>query len=102
MLMLRLNPKETHHVVGGSPISVFAFRALGRTISSLWLGSSSREPKSNKNRGHAQPKRGEASMLLGCGSNMGTQSTGVITLTVSGGYQSPKMGLFPFNPPLRG
>ena len=27
---------------------------------------------------------------------------GVIALTVSGGYQSQKMGLFLFNPPLRG
>ena len=26
---------------------------------------------------------------------------GVIILTVSGGYQSQKFGLFPFNPPLR-
>ena len=28
--------------------------------------------------------------------------SGVIILTVSGGYHSQKMGLFPFNPPLRG
>ena len=29
-------------------------------------------------------------------------NTGVIILTVSGGSQSQKMGLFPFDPPLRG
>ena len=28
--------------------------------------------------------------------------TGIMILTVCGGYQSQKMGLFPFNPPLRG
>ena len=30
-----------------------------------------------------------------------TLLTGIIILTVSGGYQSQKMGLVPFSPPLR-